>query len=309
MIQKSRQSLAFGLLFLWGWVLIVACRETAVTATPPPVVPNETLTSGETAVTALPPATLTRQAMQYILETSLAEHPRVQAASEMSPSMLTSNGKNKALVMEEGQTRRARNVTAMLTQVAQWTPTPEFSDILLQSGDAPQIDGVIADKEWADGAKRTIPLADQKSIDVWLKLGQNNLYVSFVGLNQGESQLFPELLLDGLNDKNNQMDDNDWWFQAAPITCWGSGQDAIWQQCGTPKGWRVSPWTTDANVVEMAIPYETIGLLPGDTQPVGIAFALLSVTADGQEQRVFWPNTAKLNAPQTWGTAQAADGW
>ena len=105
------------------------------------------------------------------------------------------------------------------------------------------------------------------------------------------------------------MDDNDWWFQAAAAPCWGSGPDAVWQQCGGPQNWRVSAWTADADAVEMAIPYATIGLTSGDDNPIGLAFALLSVTADGREIRAFWPGTAELNAPRTWGAASAADGW
>ena len=34
-----------------------------------------------------------------------------------------------------------------------------------------------------------------------------------------------------------------------------------------------------------------------------------AVGGDGREIRAFWPNTAELNAPQTWGTALAPEGW
>ena len=193
---------------------------------------------------------------------------------------------------------------------AQQTPTPgnPTGIILSQKGNIAVIDGTLSSGEWDDATKQTI-LLNGSSLTLYVQHDEAALFMAFSGLSQTGQALFPELLLDSHNDKSSQMDDNDWWFQAAAAPCWGSGQNAIWQQCGTPEGWRVSPWTTDANVVEMAIPYETIGLLPGDTQPVGIAFALLSVTIDGQEKRVFWPNIAEQNNPQTWGTAQSVGGW
>ena len=298
-----------GLLTLLLVILLSGCqrdddpnsKETPI-ATPFPTynIPapsaNATMTTTTTPDSILA-ATLTRQGVEVYMATQSALGSYTTATSDILPMSLTEVAANSTAAQAAEKTRRAgitAGMSAHATQAAAGgTPTPNVKTVDIPIGAEPQLDGVIDNREWSDAASRVIVLEDGEQITVWVKHSAAHLYVAYTGLSGSGQQLVPELLLDMQNDKSSQLDDNDWWFQAT----------------ATPEGWRVSPWTTDTNVVEMAIPYETIGLLPGETQPVGISFAVLTVTVDGRELRHFWPGTAVLDSPQTWSTAQTADGW
>jgi hypothetical protein len=306
MDRKYRHWFSIGFILIWGGLLFAACRDKAVEVPPGPTAVEPSKTPVQTAAPGIPPATLTQLAMEDLVATSLAEHPRMTATPE--PPELDAN---MAAARAAGQARRDAIATAMKQQTlaAQQTPTPGMATLIIPAAPPSQIDGIIASDEWNGATSLTITL-NGGHVTVQIQHDEAALFIAFSGLSQTGQHLFPELLFDGQNNKsNNQMDENDWWFQAAVTPCWGNGQNAVWQQCGTPDNWRVSAWTAGADVVEMAIPYDTIRLIPGDTQSIGLAFVLLDVTTDGREIRYFWPNMAELNAPQTWGTALAADDW
>jgi hypothetical protein len=302
MKRKYRHWLSIGVILVWSGLLLAACQDTVVEG-PMPTAVEPLKTPARTAPPGVISATLTQQVVADFIATTLAENPRTTATPEPPDA-------NMAAANANSQTRIAGQATAMKQGflATQQAPTPDIAALVIPVAPPPQIDGVIGNDEWHGAAKQTITV-DNRQATVYIQHDQAALFIAFTDFNQTGRPFFTEILLDTHGEKGSQMDDNDWWFQAAATPCWGSGPNAVWQQCGTPENWRVSHWTVDVAVVEMAIPYETIGLVPDDNRPIGLAFALLSVTTDGQEIRLFWPNTAELNAPQTWGTALAPDGW
>lgn len=254
-------------------------------------------------ITAEPTLNATQQAVAAIL-TYQAENPRPTATRWLSVNVaMTAQAENR-------QTP-SPTPTAGPTATATVTPTPQPrpASITIPAGTAPQLDGRFTPGEWADAAKQTITTGSGINVQVYTKHDAANLYIAFDGLDQGETALFPELLLDTGFDSNLTWNEDDFWFHVSTNLCRGSGPDALWQQCGTADGWQATDFSQSLATIEMQIPYDLVGLRPGTNQPIAIGWTVMQLSSSDEAVRAFWPETAVFDQPATWAKGTAVDGW
>ena len=254
-------------------------------------------------VTAKPTLNATQEAIAAIL-TYQAENPR--------PTRERSQGANLALTAQ-AKNRQTPSPTPIVeptaTPPSTPTPQPRTANITIPAGTAPQLDGRFTPGEWNDAASQTIPVGSGINVQIHFKHDEANLYIVFDGLNQGETALFPELLLDTGFDSNLTWDEDDFWFHVSTNLCQGSGPNARWQQCGAPDGWRATDFSQSLSTIEMQIPYDWAGVRPGTNQPIAIGWAVMQLSTTDEEMRAFWPETAVFDQPATWARGTAVGGW
>ncbi len=254
---------------------------------------------------AAPEPTLnaTQEAIAAIL-TYQAENPRpTRARSQGTNLTLTAQAKNR-------QTPTSTPVSEpTATPIPTPTPQPRTTSVTIPAGTTPQMDGRFTAGEWDDAASQTIAVNDGVNVSIYTKHDAANLYVAFAGLDQGETALFPELLLDTGFDSNLTWNEDDFWFHISTNLCQGSGPDARWQQCGLPDGWQATDFSQSLSTIEMQIPYGLIGLQSGTNQPIAISWAILQLSSSDEEIRTFWPETAVFDQPATWAKGTAVGGW
>ncbi|MEJ2747182.1 MAG: hypothetical protein P8183_04600 [Anaerolineae bacterium] len=229
----------------------------------------------ETAVPGEPTLNPTQQAIADIL-TYQAENPR--ATRTPDPWIFVFQTAT-AEAMDRATAVTTRNATqeaaAILTQTAAAgptaTPQPRTANVAIPAGTAPQLDGRFTPGEWDDAARQTITVNNNVKVKIYAQHDDATLYVAFDGLNQGE--------------------------------------EALWQQCGTPDGWQTTDFSQSLATIEMQIPYASIGLQPGTDQPIGISWAVMQLSTGDEEVRAFWPATAVIDQPATWAKGTAVGGW
>lgn len=257
----------------------------------------------QAAVTAEPTLNATQEAIAGVL-TYQAENPRPTRARSLGTNLaLTAQAKNR-------QTPSPTPIigpTATPTLTA--TPQPRTANVTIPAGTRPQLDGRITLDEWTDAASQTIPIGSGMNVQIHYKHDNANLYIVFDGLDQGETALFPELVLDTGFDSNLTWNADDFWFHVSTNVCQGSGPAARWQQCGTAVGWQTTDFSQSLSTIEMQIPYESIGLQPGTNQPIAIGWAVMQLNTHDEAVSVFWPETAVFDQPATWARGTAVGGW
>lgn len=253
--------------------------------------------------TATPTLNATQEAIAAIL-TYQAENPR--------PTRERWQGANLAMTAQ-AQNRQTPTTIPTTGPSATPTPTPTLqprtATITIPAGNAPQLDGRFTADEWQDAASQTITVSEGVNVHIHVKHDAANLYVAFEGLDQGEIVLFPELLLDTGYDSNVRWNEDDFWFHVSTNLCQGSGQNALWQQCGRPDNWQATDFSQSLSTIEFQIPYERVGLKTGTDQPIAIGWAVMQLTAADEEARAFWPETAVFEQPATWAEGTAVGGW
>jgi hypothetical protein len=262
---------------------------------------SQTATAEMQEIAAEPTLNATQEAIVAIL-TYQAENPR--------PTRERWQGANLALTAQ-AESRQTPTPTPTIGPTATPTPTPTLqprtANVAIPSGTAPQLDGRFSEDEWADATSQTIVVNETVKVQTYIKHDAANLYVAFTGLDQGEMALFPELLLDTGFDSNTTWDEDDYWFHVSTNLCQGSGPEALWQQCGAAAGWRATSFAQSTTTIEFQIPYERIGLQAGTNQPVAVGWAVMMLTAAGEEVRYFWPETAVFDRPATWAKGMIED--
>ncbi len=277
MTQSPKPSLAlFLLLCLVGLLLSVACQQ------------NEPLDPTQVAMAP----TLTYQAEIIGIMTSQALTPR--------------------------PTRERSRYTAWPTYPpptpspdpnAPPTPTPAPNTVIIPSGVAPVLDGLVAEGEWEGAAAITLTVHDNWPIEVLFQHDDANLYVAYTQLDTDPIAVFPELFLDSNPDTQEIWDGNNWWFHLSTGPCWGQGNNILWQSCGQPDKWSSTTFAQNAGVIEMQIPYRTINLRAGSSGEIGLVVSLFSLSSNDAEQRQLWPLTSEWERPTTWGIARPEENW
>jgi hypothetical protein len=332
----GRQPKKWHFIFVGIWitaVLLTACNSDVTEDTGAP-----TLNATQQAIADVltyqaenPRATRTPDRWLSLSKTATAEmqevlppEPTLNATQEAIAAVLTYQAENPRPTRERWQganlamTAQAQNrqtpsptATVRPTAVPTLTPTPQprLASVTIPAGTGPQLDGRFTPGEWDDAASQMIVVSDQVKVPVYFKHDAANLFVAFDGLDQGETALFPELLLDAGYDSNLSWNADDSWFHVSTSPCQGSGPDALWQQCGAASGWQTTDFSQSLAMIEMQIPYALLGLQPGSDQPIAISWAVMQLTPDDEEVRTFWPATAVFDQPATWARGTAVVGW
>ncbi|MBP7998741.1 MAG: hypothetical protein KA314_13850 [Chloroflexi bacterium] len=190
------------------------------------------------------------------------------------------------------------------------TPTPAVTHIIIPAAAAPPVlDGQLSTGEWTNAAALTVPLATANQVEVFLLHDEAHLYVAYTGLDKDPLALFPELFLDSKPKEQDTWNGNNWWFHLSTRSCWGQGNDILWQNCEPTPKWTTTTFTQNAATIEMQIPYDTIHLVSGANSPIRLLVSLLSLTAEDTEQRQLWPPASAWERPTTWGVAQPEENW
>lgn len=265
---------------------------------------SKTATAEMQEVAAVEPTlNATQEAIAAVL-TYQAENPRPTATRWQGVNVaMTAQAKNRQT------STPSPTVGPTSTPTLPPTPQPRTANVTIPAGTEPQLDGRFTPGEWDDAASQTIVVSDQVNVSVHFKHDAANLFVAFDGLDQGETALFPELLLDAGYDSNLSWNADDFWFHVSTSSCQGSGPGAQWQQCGPADGWRTTDFSQSLATIEMQIPYALLGLQSGSDQPVAISWAVMQLTPDDEERRTFWPATAVFDRPVTWAKGTAVAGW
>lgn len=162
-----------------------------------------------------------------------------------------------------------------------------------------KIDGV-KEAQWAGGLNYLVTVSDSWTIKITLMQDEQRLYFLFENLKVSESrELYPEVLIDGANDKSAHWDQNDWWFHTSYSNCEGKRKFNNYSSCkvGPKDGWEGNNFPLEiGQVVEIQIEKELLQVSDGDV--IGIAF---NVT-DTQENWYYFPESAYMESPSSWMT-------
>ncbi len=161
------------------------------------------------------------------------------------------------------------------------------------------MDGSIGPGEW-DDANRTTILLSNDSIVIKLKHNGDSLFFLFDGPLESSNVLFPEVLIDEGYTNTGIWDSTNWWFHVSATDCYYNGQYGNYSGTCQPDHptWsglpNITPGFPYTDIVEMAIPFSTIGINTGDT----IRLAL--VVTNTASAWKYWPYSASRNNPNTW---------
>ena len=174
----------------------------------------------------------------------------------------------------------------------------QVRDILVHA--PPKIDGMLAQGEWDDAKRAEITVEAGWVVNVFYKNDADFLYVAFSNLKTPSSERYPEILLDMNNDKSAAWTSDDWWFHTSFNNCEARGEFDRYETCKRAKvGWSGNLFPLDApGTVEVRIEYEKLGLVSGEARDIGVAFDV----TDTHTKWAFWPSSASLSNPSTWGT-------
>lgn len=173
-------------------------------------------------------------------------------------------------------------------------------------GTSATIDGALADGEWSDAGRLIMQLEDGREIPILYKHDGANFYFAFEKLGEDKQALFPELLIDPSNKKSSGWQSGQWWLHASFNDCEGNGAFNVYRVNGKfdcskekPGWWSNNYPLSPSQTIEIKVSFEKLGFDPAKKK-LGFALDLTNT----QNLWAFWPQTAKLEQPRTWGEAQ-----
>jgi hypothetical protein len=175
----------------------------------------------------------------------------------------------------------------------------QFIDIPL--GDKPEIDGIFDNDEWDDAAQSNIYVQTDWTVTVFYKHSDTSLYFAFTDIKGVFGERYPDVMLDISNDKTTKWNLNDWWLHASYNDCEANGTYNVWSSCQpTHTGWCANNFPLSApGIIEMEISYKKIGLAPQSGDTIGLALEVSDTYTDYH----YFPATASIHSPSTWGNA------
>ncbi|MEM9023659.1 MAG: FlgD immunoglobulin-like domain containing protein [Bacteroidota bacterium] len=168
----------------------------------------------------------------------------------------------------------------------------------------PAIDGQLSLAEWDTTARVAIPGPGNDSVAVYYAHDSTALYLAFLGRLESANARFPEAMLDLNHSRSNGWEADDWWFHVSATDCSSNGTPNDFSNCqlvqpdweGVPN---FDPGLPMTDTVEMRIPFATIGLDLAVTDTIGLALN----TTNTFNAWDYWPATADVLSPATWGEA------
>ena len=171
-------------------------------------------------------------------------------------------------------------------------------------GTAPRIDGIFGPAEW-EGSATVQMEAGHGTIEVHVHLvhdGQQ-LYLAFEYVkNPRNEHIYPEILVSPNALRTAEWDKDDWWFHVSGTNCDAHGGYDDYSRCEPTRPlWLGRPnYRAGSRVcaTEIRIPLSMVGIEP----EAAFGFAL-SVWCAPSEARGYWPDSASIGSPATWGEA------
>ncbi len=172
------------------------------------------------------------------------------------------------------------------------------------------VDGKAAPGEWQDAQTVDIAVRSDWHIPVRIKHDDKNIYFLFDRVASGEQRLFPEIVIDPQNRKGEQWEKGQWWLHVSYNLCEGDGAPNVYRkagifQCAHKKsGWEANnPPRKDTRDIEIRVSFSKLKMSPTSAQHFGLALAVTDATGDPNQKWFFWPSTADVFKPNTWGVA------
>jgi len=199
-------------------------------------------------------------------------------------------------------------LTANVTVVRSQQSAGESAVIHIPEGKPVDVDGRVAPDEWDDAASTAITVSADWISRVRFKHDDRFLYFLFERVTHAGQRLFPEILIDPQNKRGIRWEKGQWWFHVSFNLCEGDGEPNVYRKAGIfqcahqKEGWSANnPPSTDS--IEVKISFAKIGLKTSAGLRFGLALALTNATGDATQKWFYWPQTAKINWPSSWGTA------
>jgi hypothetical protein len=169
-------------------------------------------------------------------------------------------------------------------------------------------DGKLSPGEWDDAASALIVVRPDWRIRVRFKHDDQNMYFLFEQVKHRKERLYPEIFLDPHNSRSDQWEKGQWWLHISYNLCEGNGEPNVYNkngvfQCAHQKdGWEGNnPPKEDTEAIEVRVSFSKLGIQPTPGLRLGLALALTNATGDSIQKWFFWPATAKVAAPRSWG--------
>lgn len=186
---------------------------------------------------------------------------------------------------------------------------PSSPGVAIPSGHPIQVDGKIGLGEWNDAVVIAIHVAAGWTVQVLLKHDEANLYLAFRNLEHGSSRLYPELMLDPASLRSNSWRAGQWWLHASYNLCEGDGVFNVYRRNGaflcshSKPGWSANNPPLPGGITEFQISFAKFHLISSHDTRFGLALDVTNATGDERQIWRFWPVSAQLRVPSSWGRA------
>jgi len=190
-------------------------------------------------------------------------------------------------------------------------PTPPNSnEIHIPSGVAIAVDGVKSAGEWDDASMTQFAVAPGWNVRVFAKHDAQYIYLDFEGVTHPGIRLFPEILVDPRNTKSVAWQKGQWWLHVSNNLCEGNGVPNVYERKGkslcthSKPGWDGNnPPDAGTEIIEVKISFAKLGVVYSPGMKIGLAFDMTDATGKAGQKTYYWPTSAKIDSPKTWGVA------
>ena len=185
----------------------------------------------------------------------------------------------------------------------------DYGILTVPRGSAPQISGVFRSEEWSSAAHVSINVEAGWGVTVFLKHDAENLYLAFRGVEHGGKRRFPEILLDPEARRGSEWSPGQMWLHVSNNLCEGNGEFNVYEhhgvfQCAhTKSGWEANNPPENRDVIQVRISFAKMGISEPNGRAVGLALDVTDATGTPQQIFRYWPETAQIARPSTWGAA------
>lgn len=177
--------------------------------------------------------------------------------------------------------------------------TTKAGTIVLPAGVSVSPEGSLGAGEWQDADTVRIRAGEKDVVTVLLKQDASNLLVRFTGVKTKTREYFPVLLVDRDYSRDSGWRADDMLLEVSYQDCEARGHPDSLTCTMLRKSWFANNFPTpEPGIIEMKIAGSYVGLELSRADTIGLAIGVR--TADGE--RVFWPETAELARPGSWGT-------
>lgn len=198
-----------------------------------------------------------------------------------------------------------------LRMPASAVPAPaNSSEIHIPSGVAIAVDGVKSGGEWDDASMTQFTVAPGWNVRVFAKHDAQNIYFDFEGVTHARSRLFPEILVDPRNTKSVEWQKGQWWLHVSNNLCEGNDALNVYEKKGKSvcthrkPGWDGNnPPEDHTEIIEVKISFAKLGVVYSPRMKIGLAFDVTDATGKAEQKSYYWPASAKIDSPKTWGVA------
>jgi hypothetical protein len=181
--------------------------------------------------------------------------------------------------------------------------------LLVPRGSPSQINGPFRSEEWSGAAHVSIDVEAGWEVIVFLKHDAENLYLAFRGVEHGGKRFFPEMLIDPEARRGTEWSPGQMWLHVSDNLCEGNGEYNVYEhhgvfQCAhTRNGWEANNPPENREVIEVRISFAKMGISEPIGRAVGLALDVTDATGTARQMFRYWPETAQIARPSTWGTA------